>query len=125
MPEIKKKEKEDAKKQSEKEIAVDVKKKETGRVPETKQGSSKVAVPDSKKTKKTSEEQPKGKKQEKKEKHTEPAKSPKKDGQAPSEKQVKTKTEQAKEVGTAFTKKALPAKKEEKTTKAVEQGKKK
>nr|XP_020042156.1 triadin-like isoform X3 [Castor canadensis] len=58
-----------------------------------------------------STEQPKGK-----------TKSPKKEHSAPSKKQVKAKTEQAKEeVGAASTKKAAPGKKEEKTSKTVEQ----
>ncbi|XP_014389403.1 PREDICTED: triadin-like [Myotis brandtii] len=71
---------------------------------------------DSKKTKTSAEEQ------EKKEKHTEPAKPPKKEHSAPSEKEVKAKIDRAKEeAGAASTKKGVPGKKEEKTTKAVEQ----
>ncbi|KAM7136383.1 triadin isoform 2-T2 [Molossus nigricans] len=122
--ETKKKEKEkDVKKKTEKETATDVKRKESGKAPETKQGTIKVSAQaaakkdekkeDSKKTKTPAEEQPKGKKQEKKEKHAEPAKSPKKEH---------SETDRAKgEVGAASTKKAAPGKKEEKTTKTVEQ----
>ncbi|XP_040094935.1 triadin-like [Oryx dammah] len=52
----------------------------------------------------------------------EPAKSPKKEQSAPTEKHIKAKTEQTKEeVGSASSKKAVPGKKEEKTTKTVEQ----
>ncbi|XP_047625087.1 triadin-like [Phacochoerus africanus] len=89
--------KEDAKKKTEKEIATDVKKKEPGKAPETKQGTIKVAAQDLKKTKTPTEELPKGK-----------TKSPKKEHSAPSEKQVKAKTERAKEeVGAASTKKVV------------------
>ncbi|XP_055247713.1 triadin isoform X37 [Gorilla gorilla gorilla] len=120
----KKAEKEDVKKKSEKETAIDVEKKEPGKASETKQGTVKIAAQaaakkdekkeDSKKTKKPAEvEQPKGKKQEKKEKHVEPAKSPKKEH---------SETERAKEeIGAVSSKKAVPGKKEEKTTKTVEQ----
>ncbi|XP_035878498.1 triadin-like [Phyllostomus discolor] len=60
--------------------------------------------------------------QEKKEKDVAPAKSPKKEYSAPSEKQVKAKSDRTKEeVGAASTRKAVPGKKEEKTTKTVEQ----
>ncbi|XP_059797289.1 triadin isoform X8 [Balaenoptera ricei] len=118
--ETKKEEKEDVKTKTEKETAMDVKKKDPGKVPEAKQGTIKIAAQatkkdekkeDSKKTRTTAEELPKGK-----------TKSPKKGHSAPSEKQVKAKTERAKEeVGAASTKKAVPGKKEEKTTKTVEQ----
>ncbi|XP_066229418.1 triadin isoform X2 [Saccopteryx leptura] len=120
--ETKKKEKEDVKKKTDKETVIDVKKKEQRKTPETKQGAMKVTSQaaakkdekkeDSKKTKTPAEEQPKGKKQEKKEKHAEPAKPLKR--QHPE-------TDRAKEVGAASTKKAVPGKKEEKTTKTVEQ----
>ncbi|KAM8792043.1 LOW QUALITY PROTEIN: triadin [Rhynchonycteris naso] len=100
--ETKKKEKEDVKKKTDKETAIDVKKKEQRKTPETKQGTMKVTSQaaakrdekkeDSKKTKTPAEEQPKGKK-----------------------------TDRAKEVGAASTQKAVPGKKEEKTTKTVEQ----
>ncbi|XP_076784032.1 triadin isoform X10 [Arvicanthis niloticus] len=121
---IKKKEKGEAKKKSEKETTTDGKGKEAGK-PETKQMTTKVTTQDSKKTKKTPEEQPKGKKQEKKEKHTEPAKTPKKEHPAPSEKHGKAKAEQDKEeIAAVSTKKALHGKKEEKS-KTVEQEMKK
>nr|XP_020743292.1 triadin-like isoform X1 [Odocoileus virginianus texanus] len=98
---------------------------EPSKAPESKQGTIKVAAQaptkkeekkeDSKKTKTPTEELPKGK-----------TKSPKKEQSAPSEKHIKAKTERTKEeVGSASSKKAVPGKKEEKTTKTVEQGKKK
>nr|XP_020042157.1 uncharacterized protein LOC109701156 isoform X4 [Castor canadensis] len=54
-------EKEDAKKKTEKETAIDVKKKEPGKAPEAKQGTTKVAAQDSKKTKNLQKNSPREK----------------------------------------------------------------
>nr|XP_033723265.1 triadin-like [Tursiops truncatus] len=108
-------EKDDVKMKTEKETAMDVKKKDPGKVPEAKQGTIKVAAQATTKKDEKKEDS-------KKTRTTAEAKPPKKEHSAPSEKQVKAKTERAKEeVGAASTKKAVPGKKEEKTTKTVEQ----
>ncbi|XP_044532833.1 triadin-like [Gracilinanus agilis] len=111
-------EKEDVKKKtSEKEAIVEVKKKESGKASEAKQGTIKVATQGSKITKSADVDRPKEKKQEKKDKNAEPA---------PSEKQVKSKTERSKAVvAAASTKKAATEKDEEKSIQEDDQGKKK
>ncbi|CAO2628148.1 TRDN [Lemmus lemmus] len=106
---------EDETKITAKKVTSETKKKAAAKKDEKKE------VSDSKKMKKTPEEQSKGKKQEKKEKPIEPAKSPKMEPPAPSEKPGKAKAERSKEeIAASSTKKAMQGKKEEKA-KTVEQ----
>ncbi|XP_056674696.1 triadin isoform X23 [Monodelphis domestica] len=90
--------------------------KESGRPSEARPGTIKVATQGSKISKSADE-------QEKKDKYVESEKSPTKESSAPSEKQVKSKTERSKVVvAAASTKKGATEKDEEKSIKEDEQG---